>query len=48
MLRRIADSVGALPDVMTKDAGYWSEDNAKARMVGKRRSKQGSKIYAQR
>ena len=30
MLRRIADSVGALPDVITKDAGYWSEDNAKA------------------
>ncbi len=27
MLQRIADSAGALPDVMTMDAGYWSEDN---------------------
>ena len=30
MLQRIATSAGALPDVMTLDAGYWSEDNAKA------------------
>jgi transposase len=30
MLQRIAASAGALPDVMTMDAGYWSEDNAKA------------------
>ena len=30
MLERIAASAGALPDVMTLDAGYWSEDNAKA------------------
>jgi transposase len=30
MLERIAVSAGALPDVMTMDAGYWSEDNAKA------------------
>ncbi|MEB3202408.1 MAG: transposase [Synechococcus sp.] len=30
MLERIAASTGALPDVMTLDAGYWSEDNAKA------------------
>ena len=29
MLQRIAASAGALPDVMTMDAGYWSEDNAK-------------------
>jgi hypothetical protein len=29
-LERIALSVGASPDVMTMDAGYWSEDNAKA------------------
>ncbi|CAK6692940.1 transposase [Synechococcus sp. BA-124 BA4] len=29
MLGRIADSAGALPDVMTMDAGYWSETNAK-------------------
>ena len=28
MLQRIAASAGALPDVMTLDAGYWSEDNA--------------------
>jgi hypothetical protein len=27
MLQRIATSSGALPDVMTMDAGYWSEDN---------------------
>ena len=30
MLRRIATSAGALPEVMTLDAGYWNEDNAKA------------------
>ena len=30
MLERIAISVGARPTVMTMDAGYWSEDNAKA------------------
>jgi hypothetical protein len=30
MLQRIAATAGALPDVMTLDAGYWSEDNAKA------------------
>jgi hypothetical protein len=30
MLKRIANSAGALPAVMTLDAGYWSEDNAKA------------------
>ena len=29
MLERIAANAGALPDVMTLDAGYWSEDNAK-------------------
>ena len=29
MLQRIAASAGARPDVMTMDAGYWSEDNAK-------------------
>jgi hypothetical protein len=28
MLERIAANAGALPDVMTLDAGYWSEDNA--------------------
>jgi hypothetical protein len=28
MLERIASHAGALPDVMTLDAGYWSEDNA--------------------
>ena len=28
MLRRIAAKAGALPDVMTADTGYWSEDNA--------------------
>jgi len=27
MLERIAASAGALPDVMTMVAGYWSEDN---------------------
>jgi hypothetical protein len=30
MLQRITATAGALPDVMTMDAGYWSEDNAKA------------------
>jgi hypothetical protein len=30
MLERIDASAGALPDVMTMDAGYWSEDNANA------------------
>jgi hypothetical protein len=30
MLERIAASAGALPVVMTLDAGYWSEDNANA------------------
>jgi hypothetical protein len=30
MLQRIAVTAGALPDVMTMDAGYWSEDNATA------------------
>ena len=30
MLERIAASTGALPVVMTLDAGYWSEDNARA------------------
>ena len=29
-LKRISASAGALPDVMTMDAGYWSEDNANA------------------
>ena len=28
MLKRIAESAGALPNVMSLDAGYWSEDNA--------------------
>jgi transposase len=28
MLQRIAVTAGALPDVMTADAGYWSENNA--------------------
>ncbi len=28
MLQRIASNAAALPDVMTLDAGYWSEDNA--------------------
>ncbi|MGL6134949.1 MAG: IS1182 family transposase, partial [Prochlorococcaceae cyanobacterium] len=30
MLQRVAATAGALPEVMTLDAGYWSEDNAKA------------------
>jgi hypothetical protein len=30
MLQQIAASAGTLPTVMTMDAGYWSEDNAKA------------------
>jgi transposase len=30
MLERIVASAGALPDVMTMDSGYWSEENAKA------------------
>jgi transposase len=30
MLQRIAATAGALPEVMTLDASYWSEDNAKA------------------
>ena len=30
MLQRIGASAGSLPTVMTMDAGYWSEDNAKA------------------
>jgi hypothetical protein len=30
MLQRIGASVGTLPTGMTMDAGYWSEDNAKA------------------
>jgi hypothetical protein len=30
MLKRIASHAGALPDVMTMDAGFWSENNAKA------------------
>jgi hypothetical protein len=30
MLERIAATTGALPTVMTLDAGYWSENNAKA------------------
>ncbi len=29
MLQRIADGAGAMPEVMTMDAGYWGEDNAK-------------------
>jgi hypothetical protein len=29
MLQRIATTAGALPDVLTTDAGYWSENNAK-------------------
>jgi len=29
MLQRIAATAGVRPDVMTMDAGYWSEDNAK-------------------
>lgn len=30
MLQHIGATAGALPDVMTADAGYWSEDNAKS------------------
>jgi transposase len=30
MLQRISSSAGEMPTVMTMDAGYWSEDNAKA------------------
>ena len=30
MLERILASTGELPDVMTMDAGFWSEGNAKA------------------
>ncbi len=30
MLDRIATSAGACPDVMTMDAGYWTDENAKA------------------
>jgi hypothetical protein len=84
ILQRITTTAGALPDVMTMDAGYWSEDNAKVcadqgidayistarmshaqalppkrgplprdadartRMTGKLRSKQGSASYALR
>ena len=29
MLQRIATTAGALPEVMTMDAGYWSENNTK-------------------
>ena len=29
MLQRISSSAGEMPTVMTMDAGYWSEDNAK-------------------
>ena len=29
MLQRITATAGALPEMMTMDAGYWSEDNAK-------------------
>ena len=29
MLQRIVTSAGALPAVMTMDAGYWSEDNVR-------------------
>jgi hypothetical protein len=28
MLQLISTTAGALPDVMTIDAGYWSEENA--------------------
>jgi len=28
MVQRIVDTAGALPDVLTTDAGYWSEANA--------------------
>ena len=30
MLERIVASAGALPDVITLDVGYWSENNVKA------------------
>ena len=30
MLQRIVATASGLPDVMTMDAGYWSEDNARA------------------
>ncbi len=30
MLQRIGSTAGALRDVITADAGYWSEDNAKS------------------
>jgi len=30
MLQHSAVTAGALPDLMTMDAGYWSENNAKA------------------
>jgi transposase len=30
VLERIATTAGALPDLMTMDAGYWTEENAKA------------------
>ena len=30
ILERIATTAGALPDVMTMDAGYWTDENAKA------------------
>jgi hypothetical protein len=30
MLQRIASTAGSLPEVMTLDAVYWSDDNAKA------------------
>jgi hypothetical protein len=30
MVQRIAATAAALPEVMSLDAGYWSEDNAKA------------------
>jgi hypothetical protein len=30
MLQRIGATAGALPNAMTADAGYWSEDNAKS------------------
>jgi hypothetical protein len=30
MLQRINSCTGEMPTVMTMDAGYWSDDNAKA------------------
>ena len=30
MVQRIGPTTGALLDVMTADAGYWSKDNAQA------------------